>query len=130
MQFYGSRAISLDSQHLAASPEAVLDQPKTRRIFRRTHVNVFFVLLTLALSGAAPSQIARAAGTVAASPTTVNFGTVAVNSINSYEVVLKNTGSSTLTLSSQSLHGTYFGVSGLTLPKSIAAGATTYFFVS
>lgn len=130
MQFYGSRAISLDSQHVSASPEAVLNQPKTRWISRRTAVNVFFVLLTLALSGAAPGQIARAAGTVAASPTTVAFGTVAVNSINSYEVILKNTGSSTLTLSSQSLHGTYFGVSGLTLPKSIAAGATTYFFVS
>ncbi len=62
---------------------------------------------------------------ITASPTTVAFGNVAVGSSGSQTVTLKNTGSSTLTISALTASGTGYSVSGFTLPISIAAGASS-----
>jgi hypothetical protein len=63
-------------------------------------------------------------GTLAASPTTVSFGSVAVGSKASENVVLSDTGSASVTLSAVAVTGAGFSASGLSFPLTLAAGQT------
>jgi Cep192 domain 4/Abnormal spindle-like microcephaly-assoc'd, ASPM-SPD-2-Hydin/Protein of unknown function (DUF1573) len=71
-----------------------------------------------------------ATGAVSATPSSVSFGTVATGTTNSQTVQLKNTGSSSLTISSAAVSGTGFQISGITVPLTLAASQTKSFTVS
>jgi Cep192 domain 4/Abnormal spindle-like microcephaly-assoc'd, ASPM-SPD-2-Hydin len=72
---------------------------------------------------------ASAAGTVATTPSSVSFGTVATGTTNSQSVQLKNTGGSSMTISSATAIGTGFKLSGISLPLTLSAGQTSNFTV-
>jgi Abnormal spindle-like microcephaly-assoc'd, ASPM-SPD-2-Hydin/Protein of unknown function (DUF1573) len=59
------------------------------------------------------------------SPSSVNFGTVSVGSKGTSNLVLSNTGTSSLTISMLTLTGADFAVSGITTPATISAGQST-----
>ncbi len=78
--------------------------------------------------GAAPAVVNLSATAVAPAPqislssTSIQFGTVGVGSTSNLSVTISNTGNADLTISVISLTGTGFGVSGITTPKTVAAG--------
>ena len=57
-------------------------------------------------------------------PSSMNLGTIPMGTSNSQALKVSNTGGSSLTISSDSVSGTGFSVSGLTLPYTLAAGAS------
>ncbi len=73
--------------------------------------------VAVSLSGAGATQ-----GLLAASPTSVSFGTVPVGSSQTQNATLTNTGGSSLTISQGSVTGTGFSLTGLTLPATLAPG--------
>jgi hypothetical protein len=79
--------------------------------------------LVIGLSGTG----AVAQAQIAANPTTVSFGTVAVSSTNSQPIILTNGGTATLTFSQITVTGTGFGQTGLSTSTTIAAGAQMTF---
>jgi hypothetical protein len=81
--------------------------------------------LSISLSGTGVS-----AGTMAANPVSLSFGTVQVGSSNSLSERLTNSGSSSVTISQANLTGSAFAVSGLSLPLTLNAGQSTTFSVS
>ena len=76
--------------------------------------------LTIALSGSG------ATGAVSATPASVSFGNVADGTTATQAITLKNTGSASVNVSSESVTGTGFGVTGFTA-QSLAAGSTMTF---
>jgi Abnormal spindle-like microcephaly-assoc'd, ASPM-SPD-2-Hydin len=68
--------------------------------------------------------LANASGTLTASPSSASFGTVPIGTSNTQTIQLKNTGSATLTISSASISGASFSMSGLSIPKSLEPAAT------
>jgi Putative Ig domain/Abnormal spindle-like microcephaly-assoc'd, ASPM-SPD-2-Hydin len=64
---------------------------------------------------------------VAATPSSVAFGTVTVGNTNSQAITLKNNGNTTLTFSQISVTGSGFGQTGLSTSTTIAAGASATF---
>jgi hypothetical protein len=70
-----------------------------------------------------------AAGTVATTPASVSFGTVANGTTNSQTVQLKNTGTASMTISSATVSGTGFKLSGISLPLTLSSGQTSTFTV-
>src|SRR6266850_474753 len=63
---------------------------------------------------------------LSASPASLNFGQVAVGSNASQTVTLTNTGNASVTISAANVTGSSaFTVTGLTLPKTVAVGAST-----
>jgi hypothetical protein len=78
--------------------------------------------------GAAPAVVNLSATAVAAAPqislssTSIQFGTVGIGSTGNMNLSISNTGSADLTISLVSLTGAEFSVSGITTPKTIAAG--------
>jgi hypothetical protein len=80
--------------------------------------------LTIALSGSAtqppPPQLTI-------SPTSVNFHNVVTGTSNSQPIRLTNGGSGSLTITQANVTGAGFSTTGLTLPKTVAAGGNTTF---
>src|SRR5437899_254312 len=68
--------------------------------------------------------------TVSLSPTALSFGTVAMGTKSTQTVKLTNSGTASLTVSSDTLSGTGFSVSGLTFPLTVAAGQSASFSVA
>jgi hypothetical protein len=64
-----------------------------------------------------------------ASPASLNFGNVAVGSSGSQTITLSNTGSAVATISQAVVSGTGYTMSGITMPMTLAAGASTSFSV-
>ena len=64
-------------------------------------------------------------GQLSANPATVTFSSTVVGSAASQTVTLTNSGGSPLTISSATTVGTGFSLSGLSLPATLAAGAST-----
>ena len=60
-------------------------------------------------------------------PTSVNFGNVNVGSNSSQNVTVTNSGTVALTITSMTLSGQGFSISGLAVPQTIAAGASATF---
>ena len=81
--------------------------------------------LQVSLSGTAPS-----AGTIAANPTSLSFGSVQVGNSSTKSEVLSNTGGSTITVSQVTATGTGYGISGVTVPFTIDAGQSFTFNVT
>jgi hypothetical protein len=79
--------------------------------------------LNVALSGTG-----TAAGTLAVSPTSLSFGNVTVGSSSALNGSLTASGAS-VTINSASFTNNEFALSGITLPKTLAAGQSTTFTV-
>src|ERR1700722_19394415 len=77
--------------------------------------------LTMSGTGVATSS------TLAASPATVSFGSVAVGSNGQQNITLTNSGNASATISSISASGAGFSVSGLSTPVTVAANQTVNF---
>lgn len=76
-------------------------------------------------AGAPPlvtSTIAK--GTLTFSPASGSLGSVGLESSHSITVTIKNTGTASVTISAKSVTGAEFSVTGLTIPKSLAVGAS------
>ena len=78
---------------------------------------------TLTMSGSAVNP----SSTLSAYPGTVNFSNIVVGSTGTQTVSLKNTGGAAVTITQVSPAGTGFGVTGLTVGQTIAAGASASF---
>jgi hypothetical protein len=63
------------------------------------------------------------------SPASFNFSNVTVGQTSSQNVTLTNSGNANLTVNLATLSGTAFGMTGLALPKTIAAGSNLSFSV-
>lgn len=80
--------------------------------------------LNIAVSGTGTTP-----GTLTANPANLAFGSVLVGSNSSLTETLTNTGGSTVTISQANVTGAGFSISGLTLPATIAVGASKSFTV-
>ncbi len=80
--------------------------------------------LSLALSGTGVTQ-----GALAATPTSLAFGSVQAGNSTSLSETLTNSGGSSLIISAATASGTGFSLSGLTLPLTLNAGQSTSFTV-
>jgi len=74
--------------------------------------------------------VATSTPAISVTPAALNFGNLTVKTSASQTVTLSNTGTATLSISQASITGTGFGMSGLTAPKTVAAGASMNFTVS
>jgi Abnormal spindle-like microcephaly-assoc'd, ASPM-SPD-2-Hydin len=63
--------------------------------------------------------------TLAASPTSVDFGSVAVGATPSRTITLTNTGSENVVITGVNVSGAGFSVTGIAFPRTVAAGANT-----
>jgi hypothetical protein len=81
--------------------------------------------LTIPLSGTGVTP-----GQLTASPTTAAFGSVNVGGQQSITETVTNTGGTSVTISSAAASGTGFSISGITTPKTLAAGQSTSFSVT
>jgi len=66
---------------------------------------------------------------ISALPTSLSFGTVVDGNNASQSITLKNGGTASLTISQAAVSGSGFTITGLTVPATIAAGASTTFSV-
>ena len=69
-------------------------------------------------------------GSLTASASSLSFGNVQVSNSQSLQETLTNSGGSSVTISQATVTGTGFGVSGLSLPLTLAAGQSTSFNVA
>ena len=82
---------------------------------------------TVTLSGAGVQQLLPQLSVV---PASASFGNVTVGTTNTQTVTLSNTGSANLNVSQVTVSGSGFGLSGLTLPLTVAPGKSAAFTVS
>ena len=81
------------------------------------------ILLTvLVLAGSSPR--AEASGQLSASPTALSFGSVVVGKTSTISLSVKNTGNASVYISSGAVAGTGFSLTGVSLPMTLATGAT------
>ncbi|MGA8408255.1 MAG: choice-of-anchor D domain-containing protein [Candidatus Acidiferrales bacterium] len=66
-------------------------------------------------------------GSLAANPSSVNFGSLLVGASASVNVILTNSGTASITISQGSASGTGYSLTGLSVPATLAAGKTTTF---
>src|SRR5579863_1687014 len=86
-------------------------------------------------NGSDPTTTVALSGTgteaqIAASPSSVNFGTVTTGNSNSQPIVISNAGNASLTISQLAVTGTGFSTTGLTTPLTIPAGQSASFSVA
>ena len=81
-------------------------------------------LLTVPLTGIG---LGNGLGQLSVNPSSVNFGSVPDGSASSQTIRLTNTGTGSLIIPSASVTGTGFGMTGLPLPITLAAGQSTTF---
>jgi Domain of unknown function (DUF4082)/Abnormal spindle-like microcephaly-assoc'd, ASPM-SPD-2-Hydin/Cep192 domain 4 len=82
--------------------------------------------LVVPLSGTGVKQSLQ----LSANPSALAFGNVTQGSSSRNSVTLTNTGNSSVSVSNLTPTGSYFSISGLTLPVSLAAGQTASFGVT
>jgi hypothetical protein len=81
--------------------------------------------VSIALSGAG-----AAPGTISASPTTLNFGTVQTGTTQKLTDTLTNTGGSSLAISQVGISGSGFTLSGIATPLTLGSGQSAMFTVT
>jgi hypothetical protein len=84
----------------------------------------FALLSALLLWIAATPNRAHATGTLSFIPNSASFGSVAVGTSKRIDIVIKNTGTSRVSITQESLVANMYSVSGITLPKTLAPGAS------
>src|ERR1041385_7989925 len=90
-------------------------QPRTPSLGRKFYLGAAAILACLLSSNAS-------AGTLTATPANVTFGSVALGTKNSQALLLKNTGSSSLTVSGAQIFGLGFSMSSVSAPRTLAPG--------
>jgi len=83
--------------------------------------------LVVSLTG---TGVAATAPAISVTPSSVAFGNLTVKTSASQTLKISNTGTADLSISQASVSGTGFGMSGLTAPVTVAAGASMNFTVS
>jgi fibronectin type 3 domain-containing protein len=81
-----------------------------------------------AASGSTPPTTAGAQ--LAANPISVNFGSVVVGNSGTQAITITNSGNASATISQANVTGAAYKITGLTLPLTLAAGASTSFTAS
>jgi hypothetical protein len=76
--------------------------------------------LTIPVSGTGTAAV----GTLGASPSSLNFGSVTVGQNQTLSSTITNTGSASVSISQVGITGSGFTVSGITTPLTLTAGAT------
>ena len=132
MQSKGPLAESREKISVAVSPETKAVPQRDRTPDHRKKSRLRLVLIALAICAGVPRGVHATAGTLTATPSSVNFGSVPVGSRISQAILLKNTGKAALTLTGEALTGTGFSETGLATPLSLklAAGQTVSFTIS
>jgi hypothetical protein len=85
---------------------------------------IFFRILAVALFSLAGNN---AYGQLAPNPTSIKFGLVELGNQSSKNVYVKNTGTSSVTVSQATVTGAAFSISGLSLPVTLKPGARSEF---
>jgi len=85
---------------------------------------LFCIVPILAVIAAATPRSAGASGPLTATPVSASFGSVPVGTANTQSLRLKNTGTAALTISSVTISGAGFSMSGVPTPSTIAPGAS------
>jgi len=91
---------------------------------RRFRTLLLSLLLVGSCAGLASPVTTRAAGSLVFSPSSANFGTVAIGASKTLTVTIKNIGTTTVTFAGESLVANNYAVSGFVLPASLATGKT------
>jgi hypothetical protein len=73
--------------------------------------------------------VSSTGGLLLITPSSTNFGNVALNSQSTQPVVLNNTSASSITISQANVAGNEFSISGLSLPLTLAANQNSTFSV-
>lgn len=81
-------------------------------------------------SGSSQSPTNTATGTLVANPSSINFGSVQVNSMQTHTETLTNTGGATVNISAAAVSGAVFGTTQLSVPTALAAGQSLTFDVT
>jgi hypothetical protein len=117
MKFHGPRASSFSRSSF--------------RVFRKLFPHSVsrprrFALGALLAAGAvcSISPVVKASGTLAFSPASVDFGSVPLETSSTVALTLKNSGTSSITFSKVTVSSTQFALIGLTVPSTLAAGAS------
>ena len=82
--------------------------------------------LVVALAGTGVAPVAQ----LAASPTSLSFGSITAGASGTQSVTLANTGNSSVSVSQISISGAGFSAAGFALPVTLAAGQSTSFSVT
>ncbi len=93
-------------------------------ICRRPFVRVIWTILPAVLAPMLSMPATAASATLIFSPSPLNFGVVTIGQSETLVVTLTNASAASTTISSLSSSDGKFAVSGLTLPKTLAAGAS------
>jgi hypothetical protein len=87
--------------------------------------------LTLTLAGAAQDAAAASTyGTLLCTPSTIDFGNVPMGQSKALSAQLSNTGSATLTITKILMEASWFQMTNLSLPVTLAPGKTIQFSVT
>ena len=86
-----------------------------------------WIMQMVAFRTSSGSLVAPTPTRIAVSPTSVNFGNVAVGGASSQSVTLSNTGTGSVTVSQAAVTGNGFKTSGLPLSLTLAAGQSASF---
>lgn len=88
------------------------------------------LIFALALCAAGGVSIARADGQLRLSTRSVDFGRVRVGRTQSATVTIRNSGSTTVTVSGDTVTGSGYTVSGIRVPAKLSAGANFTFTIN
>lgn len=131
MDYFGPWASLLQNRFFAVFPETIHAGNQPRRTRRKLYPYGLALAVGLLFSGSAPKQVAEAAGTLTFSPASASFGNVSVGTSKSITVTIKNTGTSSVTISGQALHAiSVFSLHGVAIPTTIGAGGSTTISIS
>jgi hypothetical protein len=125
MHSYRPFVFAFDDRFCGVSQKFFPINLQTRALFRRPLLLLVAALLTTFLPGLLPD--AAQAQTLTPTPASVSFGTVAVGTKNTQTIQVRNGGSASVTINSAAVGGNGLSVSGLTMPLTLASGATHSF---
>lgn len=98
-----------------------------------TVVLVALLLVSAGCSGGksspSPATTQVTAGQLSASPASIAFGSVSLNTTTTQNVQLSNPGASSVTVSSATINGPGFRATGLSVPQTLASGQSLTFSV-
>src|ERR1043165_7543259 len=104
------------NNHFCGVSAETLNNNIQPRIPSRGQIVSRLLMAVLALATLVCGKPANATGTLTATPSSTSFGTIAVGTKSTQTVQLKNTGSTTLTISSATISGSGFTMNALSIP--------------
>src|SRR5215469_11235294 len=111
MLFYRPNIFVFENRFFTVLQQTFRNNLQPRTAFRRLAVCCAVAISALIIA-VTPRQ-AAATGTLSATPTSASFGNVPIGTANTQSFQLKNIGTSSLTISSATMSGTGFSMSGL-----------------